>query len=250
MRKCLIQQTLQFNNTNSHDEYNFGQLLPESTTQTGGCLLSVSPDLSNTIIKLALPRISLDGSFVTGFEQLLPPVKEKVLGHTEASSLRNLYMMLYPNQVIEHFSHFYFSSKRAIYCDNLFGSKGSNSERSSVIAAYWPTVAGSYIAHGQTFMIAAGEIQYFVKHHTTFNRRGETVKECHYFAYVEWFVNHPSWDSYGSNCIICYPNFHSHNLFSFIPISRIYCKCAYGIHDIKLDGSNVQVFIASPISFH
>ena len=130
MKKCLLDQTLRCYN-NSDDQHSFCQLLPNSTTQTGGCLLSASPELTSTVIKLSLPKITLDLPFVTGFEKLLPPIKEKTFEISDASNLHHLYNMLYPGHTVEHFSHLFFSSKRAIYCEELLGSNGSNSERSS-----------------------------------------------------------------------------------------------------------------------
>ena len=68
MKKCLLDQTLRCYN-NSDDQHSFCQLLPNSTTQTGGCLLSASPELTSTVIKLSLPKITLDLPFVTGFKK-------------------------------------------------------------------------------------------------------------------------------------------------------------------------------------
>ena len=72
----------------------------------------------------------------------------------------------------------------------------------------------------------------------------------HYFAYVHWYIRHEHWDSYGSNCILSYPSLHTPSLFSFLPLSRIYPKCAQGYHVIEVGGIKDKIFIASPISLH
>ena len=246
MKKCIMDQSLRSHSASL--ESPFHELLPKSS-ETGGCLLSVSPDTITSITKLSAPKISLDMSFVTGLEKLIHPVKEKVFESTLADQLLKLYSILYPQYQVEQFSHFYLKSKRASFCDEIFGSFQSISEKASIIMAYWPTVAGT-INHQESLPLSVGRIQYFIEHSVRLTKDGLTTKENHYFAYVLWYTHHAQWDSYGSSCIISHPTLHTPCLFSFLPLSRIYSKCAYGHHSIEINGVTDTVFIASPISFH
>ena len=107
----------------------------------------------------------------------------------------------------------------------MFGSSLSNSERSSVIIAYWPVVAGN-ISHNDILPITVGKIQFFLEHSITLEETSGQKKENHYFAYVDWFTQYDNWDFYGSNCIVSYPTLHTPSLFSFLPLPRIHSKCA------------------------
>ena len=131
---------------------------------------------------MSKPKITISVSYITGFEQLLPPVKERILDTPEATNLLSLYNTLYPHVTIDHFSHFCFSSKRALYCEEIFGSMKSNSERSSIIAAYWPTTASGTIDDGKVLDIAIREVQTFLKHAISVVENGKKTQVTHYFA--------------------------------------------------------------------
>ena len=248
MKTCILDQTLRSHNF--PDESPFQILLPKSSSETGGCLLSSSPDIVEIIGRLSSPKISIGISLVTDHEMLLPPVREKILNSKLADELLQLYNMLYPQHHVEHFSRFYQYSNRASLWDKVFGSFQSTTERSSVIAAYWPTVGNNVINHHDVLPLSIGRIQFFLEHSVCLKKASETKKEMHYFAYVHWYMRHEHWDSYGSNCILSYPSLHTPSLFSFLPLSRIYSKCAHGYHVIKVGGIKDKIFIASPISLN
>ena len=248
MKKCILDQSLRSHNC--LDESPFHNLLPKRE-QTGGCLLSASPDIVSSIAMLSSPKISLGVPVTTGLEKLIPPIKEKVLECHLSDQLKELYTMLYPHHTIEHFSQFYRCSNRASFCDQVLGSFQFASERSSIVAAYWPVVANTIINHHNILPLSIGQVQFYIEHAVTL-RDYQTIakKELHYFAFVNWYMRHNHWDSYGSNCIISYPTQHTPSLFSFIPFSRIHSICAHGDHIITLGGITDKVFIASPIPFY
>ena len=99
MKKCILDQTLRSHNFSV--ESPFQNLLPKSSSESGGCLLSSSPDTITIIARLSSPNISIGISLVTGHERLLPPIKEKILESKLADELFQLYHMLYPQHHIE-----------------------------------------------------------------------------------------------------------------------------------------------------
>ena len=247
MKKCILDQSLRSHK--SLDESPFQSLLSKKE-QTGGCLLSASPDVVSSTGKLSSPKISLGLLVTTGLEKLIPPKREKVLECHLSKQLQELYTVLYPHHTIEHFSQFYRSSSRASFCDQVLGSVQFASERSSVVAAYWPVVADTTIEHHDTLPLSIGQVQFYIEHAVTLKENTQIIKELHYFAYVNWYMRHDQWDSYGSNCIISYPTQHTPSLFSFIPFSRIHSICAHGDHIITLGRITDKVFIATPIPFY
>lgn len=131
----------------------------------------------------------------------------------ELSDLSDLYALLYPNHSNLHIprKHLLFSDLKVL--GEHFTSNRSRSQRSSAVMAYW----------GDALSVKVGLIDYFLLHtvKNSDNRENENI-----FAKVKWYQDHLRAQHYYSPTHIVCTLFEHDNKYSFIPVSRLLCRCA------------------------
>lgn len=129
----------------------------------------------------------------------------------------------------------------------LLGSKGSKTNSSSFIMAYWTDVNGViYSTPGHHQELAAGQILFFIEHNLLFH--DGTIKK-HILARVQWYLEmEPVFkDYYGFPVSVFYPNIYTpENSASFIPVQRIKCKIVRKTETLKIHHLTRQALITVP----
>lgn len=169
---------------------------------------------------------------------LLPPVYKGVLNASEIQKIQTIYSFLYSNTTILHFSHFYQSSRKCCVANELFTTK-------SVITAFWPVESYNMTVDGK---LQVGKVLKFLKHSIKIKENNDYVEKVHVFCIAEWYMKHHSENYFGSSSVMCTPVTYTADACQFMPIQRIYSRCAYGEIDVTLLGHATElVFVAIPI---
>ena len=124
---------------------------------------------------------------------------------------------------------------------------GRNSRASSVIMAYWPSKSSLIDIDYSRKQV--GVVQYFLKHKISFTEDGMSNEHQHIFAYVKWKEAHEQYNWYGITATVCHDSFEIPAACCYIPVQRIYCRCAHTVMPVKFNEITEIVFIACPISF-
>ena len=104
----------------------------------------------------------------------------------------------------------------------LISSKAAKSDRSSYICANW---------FGKNLQIdysnfRPGNVNYFLKHKITLKQGDKDVQVHSYLAYVRWYKEHEEQHYLHSPITIWSVDVEPLSFTSFMPISRILCRCA------------------------
>ena len=128
-----------------------------------------------------------------------------------------------------------------------FLSVKSRSQRSSVIVAKWCGANGQ-IDTSASSKYRYGEVQHFIQHDM---RNPETkVLQKHLFAAVKWFRIHPRQGCTAKPLEIISTDFEPEGPATFIPVSRIKCRCAISPKElIQFDYGEDCVYIVCPMTF-
>ena len=129
---------------------------------------------------------------------------------------------------------------------------GANAQSSSVIAAFWPgTGSGSLLASIDYTTKRIGVVEYFILHSIHFSKddaSSETEKIDHVFCFTHWkkkTTRKSNW--FGISAVVCDDCFESPDVCCFLPIQRIYNKCAYTKLNVQFDSYEDTVFVARAI---
>lgn len=106
-------------------------------------------------------------------------------------------------------------------CDEIFGSQGTRTSRSSYILGMW---CGRHGRINSTCLRPA-RVSFYFKHSL---KRNSSFKP-HYFAFVEWYEEHPSRRLLGDPVELwCNSIFEQLGPASFLPVQRIQSKFVAG----------------------
>ena len=173
----------------------------------------------------------------------LPPIYEFVMEENSLLELKKMMHIVYQLEAATGFSMVCQKFGRLELGGELLMSILSGNVRNSCVAAYWPLEGEEFNFNMSKPNV--GEIQYFMRQQTA----SDPYKEC-IFAFVKWRQAHFHLDWFGSSAIVCNNDYVSTNHFSFIPVHRILCKCAYTTTCIKFNAStSEEVFVAVPLTF-
>ena len=119
-----------------------------------------------------------------------------------------------------------------------------SAESSSIICAYWPT-HGSTITDFSASKINIGQVTSHFSHKITVMNRATFASDVHHYimARVCWMCDHHQSSRYGISAVVCSNSFWEPSLCSYIPVARIYGKCASCLVNID----NEVVYVACPI---
>ena len=128
-----------------------------------------------------------------------------------------------------------------------FLSVKSRSQRSSVIVAKWCGANGQ-IDTSVSSKYRYGEVQHFIQHNMT-SPETKTLQK-HLFAAVQWFRIHPRQGCTAKPLEIVSTDFEPEGPATFIPVSRIKCRCAISPKElIQFDYGEDCVYIVCPMTF-
>ena len=189
-------------------------------------------------------KVSWIDSKCKDFHCFIPPFKEKYFSDNDLSFLRDMYTVLYPTATIVEVSRFYKESKKCIINNEEYISSGSYSNKSKAIAAKWPNIVG-IDTQGEA-PLRIGTVPAFIQHEILLSNSSSPIK--HSLAYIKWYGHHPRSGYIHPSMVICSTVFDSESCASFIPVSRIMCRCAVSSPlSLTFDYGVDQVIIAIPL---
>ena len=128
---------------------------------------------------------------------------------------------------------------------------GPNSRSSSIIMAHWPS---SKDLMSGTERLNVGEVQFYLKHSIKTRQQAccDPQTESYAFAYVNWRKLHRHYNWFGVSAKVCVDCFELPSACCFVPVQRIYARCAYTELPISFpleDGLTQAetVFVACPL---
>jgi len=124
----------------------------------------------------------------------------------------------------------------------------AKSDRSSYICANWPN---KNIQMGST-NYRPGNVKYFLMHKITIKKNDKDVCVQSLLAYVSWYKEHEEQNYLHFPVTIWSPLFEPLSFASFIPISRILCRCAQietNMNFIERPYNNGKVVIVIPSEY-
>ena len=211
----------------------------------GSLQQSMIDDYKTTILPLLRQPMHCQMNMKAGnISELLKPIHNRMLTSDETQQLKMLYENMYPNVQIGTVSMFMYTSTRANFYGKVYSSNCARSEKSKVIAAYWPRESPLVIDASK---LSIGEVQYFLQHTVQFSC-GNTSK-MHKFAFVKWYEQHSQEKWFGKSAIIAKKSTVHPSPCSFLPIERIYSVCAFG--ELKLSFHPLleeNVIVAIPLT--
>lgn len=198
------------------------------------------------LLQLSRGNLNLAHDYSCRYTNLLEPCNEFIFTEEEIFHLTSLYQQLNPDSCIEYVSPFYVRSGRISFRGDIIGSTLNNrsAQSSSAIAAYWP-VRGSCITNFDQSRASIGRVMYYFNHSVTLHHNNnETSNVVQYtLAYVRWMDYHHQNSLYGISATVCANSYKEASLCCFIPVLRIFAKCANCIVTLR----DEDVFVACPI---
>ena len=127
-------------------------------------------------------------------------------------------------------------------------SENSRSQRSTAVAAKWLNVIG--IDQLGEAPIRIGRIISFVKHTIKISPDSTETKYCTaVLGRLEWYGDHPRRHFLHSSVLACSTVFEPESCVSFMPVSRIMCRCAVSI-PLSLTFDYGAFHLLSTVSYH
>ena len=163
------------------------------------------------------------------FHTIGPRIFENYFSDDEVKNITNVYSWLYP-QFISHplfvcRTHLQFYDLHA-HGEHLISIR-ARSMRSCTIMAIFPKLGGTIDPEQK--VLRFGEVQFFIQHSIQLPNTAITTVHSqtkHLFAKVKWFCQHPGENTVSWPLKIVATDFEPEGPSTFIPVSRIICRCA------------------------
>ena len=168
---------------------------------------------------------------------------ERLFDSSEVESLTKVYQALYPCVALPHIPmvHEIFHELK-VFNETIVSSK-SKGNHSSAVCANWAGVGGNLATTNA--VVRVGLIQSFIRHTIRFPvSPTESKKLVHMFARVFWYKSHPRENWFHHRALVLSPDMNSYGPATFLPISRIRCRCGIANKTVKFDYGKDTVNIA------
>jgi hypothetical protein len=162
---------------------------------------------------------------------------EGLFDSDEIDSLTSVYHALYPGLRLEHLPMMH--EKFHVFNEVMSSSKARGSH-SSAVCANWAGIGGSLTTNNSVLRV--GIIQHFIRHAVRLNTNS---KKYHIFGRIFWFKSHPRENWFNHRAYVLSPDLITHGPATFIPVSRVRCRCAIIEKKVQFDFGEDVVPIAS-----
>ena len=132
--------------------------------------------------------------------------------------------------------------------DILYSSQKARTDKNSYICAYWIGSSDDLIDSAST--CRPGLVKYYIKHTISVQHNSEHFLMTSYLAFVQWYKKHPEKNYFRPSNTIWYPDFAPLSQASFMPISRIACRCMKDEFELSIPEkphNNGKVVVVNPI---
>ena len=169
---------------------------------------------------------------------------EGIFDSSDIESLTTVYQTLYSGVTFKHIpmTHEQFHELRVF--NEIFISSRAKGNNSAAVCANWAGVGGNLVATTNN-VLRVGLIQYFLRHVVRLpTSAAEYRRVVHIFARIFWYKSHPRENFFHHRALVVSPDMDRCGPATFLPISRIRCRCAITNRTVKFDYGEDNVIIA------
>ncbi len=175
------------------------------------------------------------------YEKLCPPIKETVLTAHELQVLKQMYSCLYSSGHVQEINRIVVSANRAI-CGNLVFSTSAVSSSSAAMSLWGKSVSELKLYYGDVHSLFQSTVK--------ITTEGSQHTKTHLICMVQWLKPHPISNAIGFPWKLFYQDYEPLSEVSFIPLSRIYSRCAKVVYTIPHQQHEGDKVVAlSPVDF-
>ena len=171
---------------------------------------------------------------------IIPRRYESFFDSDEISSLTAVYDVLYPGVKIRMFHERFLELK---VFNETFISLKSKGSHSSAICAYWAGIRGNISLSNDYLRV--GVVQYFFRHTISIpTSTTQTKHVAHIFARIHWYRRHWKESWFHHRALVVQPDMDISGPATFLPISRVFSRCALISKTVQFDYGEDKVVIA------
>lgn len=200
------------------------------------------------ILKLSQPLPLSQFAYSHDYVSPIGTAPEHAMNPELVKHLTEMYRVIFSKYSIINVSCLCRRFDRVKLGDTLYSSKKARTDRNSFICANW---LGENDLIDPAFTCRPGSVQYYIKHTITVTHNGEKLLMTSYLAFVKWYKKHPEKNYFHPPNTIWYPDYAPPSQASFMPISRIACRCMQDEFELSIPDrphNNGKVVVVNPIS--
>ena len=167
---------------------------------------------------------------------------EQLFDSYEVESLTTVYQTLYLGVPLHiPMTHERFNELRVF--NETFVSLKSKGSQSSAVCANWAGVGGNFATDNS--ILCVGLVQYFIRHAIRLPVSASESKRLeHIFARVSWYMPHPRESWFHHRTVVVSTDTNNCGPATFLPVSRIHCRCAMIKKTVKFDYGEDSVYVS------
>lgn len=158
-----------------------------------------------------------------------------------------MYSIIFKNNKVTHVGQLCRRFFRVKVAGTLYSSKKARTDRNSYICAYW--LGGDDKSVNTETICRPGCVQYYIKQNVILDYNTSVTM---YIANVQWYTTHPEKYYFLSPNTLWYPDYVPPSEASFMPISRMACRCMQGeipkMNFPDRQYNNGKVIIINPVA--
>ena len=160
-----------------------------------------------------------------------------------------MYKVLLNEYSVVHVSRLCWRFLRVKFGDQLYSSQAARTDRNSFICAYW--LGDDEASISTAASCRPGCVQYYIKHNVSVECDNGQQLITMYLGYITWYKRHPEKAYFPSPVTLWDLDNVPLSVASFMPISRIICRCMQGKLNMSFPDrpyNNGKVVVINPIS--
>jgi hypothetical protein len=225
-------------------ESELSSLFPDSSI---GSVYETSTPTNSVIAALAQPLPISEIAYNNSIILPIGPLTEHAVTDELLEKMNKMYTVIFKGCKPKHVSRLCRRFVRVKIAGTLYSSKKARTDRNSYICAYWLGDDDKTI--NTETICRPGCVQYYIKQNVILDNNTSVTM---YVAYVQWYKTHPEKYHFLSPNTLWYPDYVQLSEASFMPISRMACRCMHGeipeMTFLDRPYNNGNAIIINPIS--
>ena len=201
------------------------------------------------LVKFAEPTPLSDLLYDNTVVQAIGPIMEYAMNDELVDNLAQMYAKILREYTVVRVTRLCQRFVRVKLGDKLCSSQKARTDRNSYICAYW--LGSDDCSIDTAGSCRPGCVHYYIKHNVLVKHHGKELSLTMYLAYVLWFKKHPEKHHFHLPNTVWYPDYVSFSEASFMPVSRIACRCMKGELELffpERPFNNGKAIVINPIS--
>lgn len=221
----------------------FSSLFPDTSI---GSINETTIPTNSVVAELSKPQPISEVTYDNSIIIPIGPMTEHALTDELIEKLNDMYSIIFKDHTLTHVSRLCRRFVRVKVAGTLYSSRKARTDRNSFICAHWLGDDDKSVNTG-TFC-RPGCVQYYIKQNVILDRNTSVTM---YLANVQWYKKHPEKHYFLSPNTLWYSDYVQLSEASFMPISRMACRCMHGEIEMTFPDrphNNGKVIIINPIS--